>query len=83
MVAIEAGDQLGLEVIPRTELEEVRGEAGWMVYAGRLVAYYGGFTLIRDATGDLEWVYSKMLATPSGTPVSSSTANSTPMYFKK
>jgi hypothetical protein len=32
MAAIEAGDQLGLEVIPRTELEEVRGEfiSGWV-----------------------------------------------------
>jgi hypothetical protein len=28
MAAIEAGDVLGLEVIPRSELEEVRGEAG-------------------------------------------------------
>jgi len=27
MGAIEAGDALGLEVIPRSELEEVRGEA--------------------------------------------------------
>jgi hypothetical protein len=27
MAAIEAGDALGLEVIPRSELEEVRGEA--------------------------------------------------------
>jgi hypothetical protein len=26
MAAIEAGDALGLEVIPRSELEEVRGE---------------------------------------------------------
>jgi hypothetical protein len=29
MAAIEAGDQLGLQTIPRSELEEVRGE--WAV----------------------------------------------------
>jgi hypothetical protein len=41
MAAIEAGDQLGLEVIPRTELEEVRGEGftfSWSSWAWNRVA---------------------------------------------
>jgi hypothetical protein len=33
MAAIEAGDVLGLEVIPRSELEEVRGE-DWQLITG-------------------------------------------------
>jgi hypothetical protein len=37
MAAIEAGDALGLEVIPRSELEEVRGEGGGANYLSFLV----------------------------------------------
>ena len=80
ITALEAGDALGFEVIPRAELEEVRGEA--VQYVGTFLKYYGTFTLIRDLSGDTKWVYSKFLQTPNGTPVYSGTANSTPMYFK-
>jgi hypothetical protein len=41
MAAIEAGDALGLEVIPRSELEEVRGEGftfSWSSWAWNRVA---------------------------------------------
>jgi hypothetical protein len=39
MAAIEAGDALGLETIPRSELEEVRGEfalSGFIAFAAAL-----------------------------------------------
>jgi hypothetical protein len=38
MAAIEAGDQLGLQTIPRTELEEVRGEGFGNDVVGTIIA---------------------------------------------
>ena len=78
--ALELGDALGYKVIPRAELEEIRGE-NW-AYAGKLVYYYGGFSLIREAAGDLKWIRSKLLVNPNGIPVMSTTAHSTAMYYK-
>jgi hypothetical protein len=44
MAAIEAGDALGLEVIPRSELEEVRGGEALpvaVIAALGVISYYG------------------------------------------
>jgi hypothetical protein len=61
MAAIEAGDAMGLEVIPRSELEEVRGE-GWpiVVLAGGTLAMiaYLHYKWVTDP----EWIMSNPAA---------------------
>jgi hypothetical protein len=73
ITALEAGDALGFEVIPRAELEEVRGE-GWVKLGIKVLDNAGRVQVVYDT-----WKY--FLKNPSySTCVYSGTANSTPMY---
>lgn len=75
MGAIEAGDALGLEVIPRSELEEVRGE-GWVKVAIKVIDWAGRAEIVGKAT---IWVWGN-LKPSTCVYYGSYHANSTPSY---
>ena len=75
MSALRAGDAMGLEVIPRKELEEVRGE-GWVRVTIKVIDWLGRIEIVGRG---LVWVagnFKPKTCVYSG----SYNANSTPSY---